>query len=336
MQHRLRHSLAALALSSWSCLAAEPASPSAIPTVIPIPGPTRWDYLSVDSAAHRLYLAHGEQTELVDTRTDRLVGQLAQTRGVHGIALANGLGRVFSSDGSSGEIGVYENGRRTASIKAGANPDAIVFEPLSQRVVAFNGRSRDLTVADARTLAVVAAALPVGGKPEFAVLVGRGQIAFNVEDTAEIAVLDAATARIVKRYSIAPCDSPTGLDADSQGRLYSVCGNRLMVISDPATGRVLGQAAIGAGADGVVLMDGRAYSANGRDGTVSVVAETAPGRFETVATLPTAPGARTIAADLLLHKLYLPTADFQATAASGAGRGMALPDSFKLLVLQLP
>ena len=304
-----------------------------------VAGPERWDYVYVDQRTHRLYVAHGTQTDVIDTTTDTPIGTIADTHGVHGIAVADELGLVFTSNGADGEIGVYDlkTLQKVRAIKAGTNPDAIVYEPGSKRVIAFNGRSRDITIADAVSGTVVGAAVPAGGKPEFAVIDGNGLAYFNVEDTAEVAVLDIRKATIVRRYSIAPCDSPTGLDADPQGRLYSVCDNGLMVVSDPTRAKVIGQAAIGAGPDGVVWLDGYAISANGRDGSASVIGETKPGRFETLATVMVARGARTIAADRDLHKLYLPTADFKPTAAAAPGQKAARPEaiagSFKVIVL---
>jgi DNA-binding beta-propeller fold protein YncE len=282
------------------------------------------------------------QTDIIDTTSDTLVGSLADTHGVHGIATADELGLVFTSNGADDEVGVYDlaDGRRLRSIRTGANPDAIVYEPVSRRVITFNGRSGDATVADAGTGAVVAASIPVGGKPEFAVVAGHGLVHFNIESTAEIGTLDAGAGRVLKRYSIAPCERPTGLDADPQGRLYSVCANGLMVISDPVAGRVLGQAGIGAGPDGVVWLDGYALSANGRDGTLSVIGETAPGRFETLATVVVARGARTIAADRALHKLYLPTVEYlpqpPGQAEEKGQRPQAVPGSFKVFVVGAP
>ena len=345
--------LAALAGAAASTAAAAgSAAPAAhLAAQIAVPGAARWDYVHVDPIAHRLYVAHGDRVDIIDTRRDQLVGQLTGTPGVHGVAVAPSLGLIFTSNGADGEIGVFNaaDSQRVRSIKAGANPDAIVYEPLSQRVIAFNGRSKDLTIADAVTGQIITAALPVGGKPEFAVVGPKGLVYFNIEDTAEIAVLDVAAARLIKRYSIAPCEDPTGLDRDERGRLYAVCRNRVMVISDPATGRVLGSSPIGQGADGVVVVAPKAgvaanaisaitaISANGRDGTISFVTERAGG-FETLTTLPTAASARTVAVDPGLRKLYLPAADFQpapAPASGPAGRPSAVPDSFRVLVMQL-
>ena len=189
---------------------------------------------------------------------------------------------------------------------------------------------------DARRLGFIASR----GNKEFAVVDGHGLVYFNIEDTAELATLDARAGKLVARYSIAPCSSPTGLDMDPQGRLYSVCDNGLMVVSDPVAGKVVGQAGIGAGPDGVVWLDGYAISANGRDGTATIVAESAPGHFEALATITVAPGARTIAADRALHKLYLPTAEFEPEAPAAPGqkpaRPRAIAGTFQVIVVSAP
>ena len=189
---------------------------------------------------------------------------------------------------------------------------------------------------DARSLKVLAT-IPAPGDPEFAVVDGHGRVFFNIEDKSELAVIDAQALKVERHYALAPCEEPSGLAIDPKGRLYSVCRNGVMVVSDPAQGRVIGQAPIGHGPDGVAWMDGKAYSANGRDGTVSVVAETADGRFETIATVPTAQGARTIAAEPGEHLLFAPTADFKpqpASSAAKSSRPEAIAGTFRVLVLK--
>ncbi len=311
---------------------------------IRVPGPVRWDYATADAASHRLYVAQGTQVAVVDTGTHAAVGTIPDTPGVHGVAVAPDLGRLFVSVGASNLVAIHDAATlaRIATVPTGQNPDAIVYEPRTQRVLAFNGRSHDLTALDARTGAVLVASLPLGGKPEYAVADGQGLVYVNIEDTNELVALDAATLKVLARWSLAPCEEPTGLDIDPQGRLYSVCGNALMMVSDAATRRVIGQAPIGHGVDGVAWVDGQAVSANGRDGTVTMVAETRPGHFEAVAQRATGYGARTIAADRARRELYLPTADFglppgaPAPAASAASRPSAQPDTFRVLVLRRP
>src|SRR5579862_1459350 len=262
---------------------------------IKIGGGGRWDYSYVDSANHRLYVSHGTQTEVIDTATDKLVGTIPGTNGVHGIAIAADLGRGFTSDGGDNDVTVFDlkTLKVISKVKTGQNPDSIIYEPVSHRVFTFNGRSSDSTAIDAKTGDVITASIPVGGKPEFAQVDGKGHIYANIEDKNEIIEIDAKNALVAKRYSIAPCDSPSGLAIDPKGRLYSVCENKLMVVSDPAASKVLASVAIGGGTDGVAFDDGYAFSANGADGTITMVGETSPGKFEPVATIQTTKGART-------------------------------------------
>jgi DNA-binding beta-propeller fold protein YncE len=300
---------------------------------IHVGGAARWDYLTIDSVGHRLYVSHATQTEVIDTTTDKVIGTIADTSGVHGIAIARDLGLGFISDGKTSTVTVFEleTLKTRSTIAVGTNPDAILYDPASHRVMTFNGKSQDVTLIDAAQGTVVAT-LPVGGKPEFAQLGAAGQVWFNVEDTHEMAVLDPVAGKLVRRLSLAPCDSPSGLAVDAHDRLYAVCENKQMAIV-AANGKVLARPAIGAGSDGVAWMDGAAYSANGQDGTISVVREVAPGRFRTTETIPTAVGARTIAADPATHRLYLPTAELQAAPQPGARRA-GVPDTFYILVLQ--
>lgn len=305
---------------------------------IKIGGATSWDYVYVDSANHRLYASHATQTEVIDTATDKPVGTIPGTTGVHGIAVANDLGRGFTSDGRDNDVTIFDlkTLKVLGKVKTGTNPDSIVYEPVTHRVFTFNGRSSDSTVFDGKTGAIVAASIPLGGKPEFSQVDGKGNVYFNLEDKNEIGVIDAKNATLTKHYSIAPCDGPSGLTIDSKVRLYSVCGKKVMVISDPAAGKVLGTAEIGVGPDGVAFDDGYAFSANGRDGTITMVGETSPGKFEAVATIPTQNGARTIGADQKAHKLYLPTAQYGPPAASKdgkPGRPQVIPDTFMILVV---
>ena len=306
---------------------------------IKIGGGTRWDYAYIDSANHRLYVTHGNQTEVIDTTTDKLVGTILDTKGVHGIAIANDLGKGYTSDGTDNDVTVFDikTLKVLSKVKTGQNPDAIIYDPVSKRVLTFNGKSADATIFDAKTGNIVTASLPVGGKPEFAQVDGKGNVFVNIEDKNEIVVIDARNSVVSRRYSIAPCDGPSGLAIDPKNRLYSVCGNKMMIVSDAATGKVLGSPATGSGTDGVAFDDGYAFSANGTDGTITMVGETSPGKFEPVATIPTMKSARTIIADQKAHKLYLPAAEFgpapEAKDGKKAGRPQAIPDSFQIVVV---
>ena len=309
-------------------------------TKIKIGGGTRWDYSYFDSANHRLYVSHGNQTEVVDTATEKVVGTIQGTNGVHGIAIADDLGTGFISDGTDNDVTVFDTKTLMvkSKVKTGTNPDSIIYEPTTKRVFTFNGRSKDSTAIDAKTLSVVTASIPLGGKPEFAQVDGKGHVYANIEDTGEIVEVNAKDSLVSKRYSIAPCSSPSGLTYDlKKVNLYSVCDNNMMVISNPATGKVVGTAKIGNGPDGVAFDDGYAFSANGPDGTVTMVGETSPGKFEVVATIPTQRLARTIAADQKAHKLYLPAAESGPPAVGKDGKAgknpSTVPDSFEIVVV---
>jgi YVTN family beta-propeller protein len=308
---------------------------------IKIGGEGRWDYVYVDSNNHRLYVSHATQTEVIDTTTDKVVGTIPGTNGVHGIAIADDLNKGFTSDGTDNDVTVFDTKtlKVLGKVKTGTNPDSIIYEPVTHRVLTFNGRSSDSTVFDAKTNEIVAAAVPVGGKPEFAQVDGKGHVYFNIEDKNEIGEIDAKTATLTKHYSIAPCDGPSGLAIDpKKDVLFSVCGNKMMIVSDPVAGKVLASPAIGVGPDGVAFDDGYAFSANGRDGTITMVGETSPGKWDAVGTIMTQNSARTVGSDQKAHKLYLPAAEFgpppPPPAGGGrAGRAQALPDSFSIVVV---
>jgi DNA-binding beta-propeller fold protein YncE len=300
---------------------------------IKIGGANRTDYTFCDSANHRLYVSHGTQTEVIDTSTDKLVGTIPDTQGVHGIAIAPDLGKGFTSNGTTNNVTVFDIAalKVTGKINTGQNPDSIIYEPVTHRVLTFNGKSNDFTLIDAKTGTVVSASVAVGGKPEFSQVDGKGHVFANIEDKNEVIEIDAKEGIVMKRYSIAPCDGPSGLAIDvAKMRLFSVC-DKVMAISDPATGKVISTAVVGQDPDGVAFDDGYAFSAN-RDGAVTMVGETSPGKFAAVAQIPTKMGAKTISVDHQTHKLYLPAWDVGA-APAGGGRGTPVPESFGIVVV---
>jgi DNA-binding beta-propeller fold protein YncE len=301
---------------------------------IAIGGEGGWDYLTVDGAARRLYVSHGTHVVVIDLDAGKIVGDIPDTPGVHGIAIAADLNRGFISNGRGNNVTVFDLKTLKASgtVATGDNPDAIRYDAVSHRVFAFNGRSRNATVIDAKA-STVAATIPLPGKPEFSVADGKGKVYVNIETTAEMVEIDAATATVTKKYSLAPCEEPSGLALDAKNRrLFSVCGNRMMVVSDPDSGKVIATPAIGAGSDGTAFDPalGYAFSSNG-DGTLTIVQQTG-GKWDVLENIATERGARTIAVDEKTHKVYLPTAK-AGTAPAGGGRAPFLPDTFKVLVV---
>jgi DNA-binding beta-propeller fold protein YncE len=303
---------------------------------IKIGGAARWDYVYVDSTNHRLYVSHGTQTEVIDTTTDKVVATIPDTQGVHGIAVANDLGKGYTSNGTTNDVTIFDlkTSKATGRVKTGQNPDSIIYEPVTHRVFTFNGRTKDATIFDAKTGEIVSASLALGGKPEFSQVDGKGHVYANIEDKNEIVEINAKDATVTKHYSIAPCDGPSGLAIDPKKNvLFSVCDGKVMVVSDPAAGKVLATPTIGEGPDGVAFDDGYAFSANGKDGTITMVGEV-NGKYAPVATITTQVKARTIGADQKAHKLYLPVAEYGPADAKAGGKGpQALPDSFEIIVV---
>jgi hypothetical protein len=300
---------------------------------IKIGGEGGWDYLTVDSAARRLYVSHNSHVVVIDIDTNKVVGDIPDTPGVHGIAIADDLGKGFVSNGRGNNVTIFDLKTLKATGKAatGENPDSIRYDSVSKRVFAFNGRSKNATAIDAKTGAV-AGTIPLPGKPEFSVADGKGKVYVNIEDTNEIVEIDAAKATVAKQYKLTGCDGPSGLAIDQKNRkLFSVCSNRVMAVSDPDTGKVIATPAIGAGSDGVAFDAGTGYaiSSNG-DGTMTVVAATG-GKYDVVENIATEKGARTIAVDEKTHKIYTPTA--KTATSAGGGRATQVPDSFKVLVV---
>jgi DNA-binding beta-propeller fold protein YncE len=303
-------------------------------TEIKIGGEGGWDYLTVDSAARRLYVSHATKVVVVDLDKNTVVGEIPDTPGVHGIALAKDLDKGFISNGRGNNVTIFDlkTLKATGTVATEMNPDDITYDATSKRVFAFNGRSKSATVIDAKT-GMAVATIPLPGKPEFAVVDGKGHIYDNIEDTSEIVEIDTAKATVVKKYALTGCEGPSGMAIDLKAhRLFSVCGNRVMAISDPDKGTVIATVPIGAGPDGVVFDPGPGYamSSNG-DGTLTIVQQTG-GKYDVVENIATEAAARTIALDEKTHRAYLPTAAYGAAAAGGR-RGQMLPDSFKVLVV---
>jgi YVTN family beta-propeller protein len=299
-----------------------------------------WDYLTVDSSARRLYVSRGTHVMVVDLETGKLAGDIPDTPGVHGIALAPEMNRGFISNGRANTATIFDlkTLKVLGQVKTGTNPDAILYDPVSKRVFTFNGRSNDATVFDAAT-GEVAGTIPLGGKPEFAAANRTGKIYVNIEDTSEVVEIDSRKLAAVKRFSLKPGDEPSGMGIDVEHHwIFSGCHNKMMTVLDTESGQVIATVPIGEGVDGNGFDPGLglAFSSNG-EGTLTVARESSPGKFEVVETVPTQRGARTMAIDPQTHVVYLPTAEFAPPAAgtqSGPRQRPAMvKDSFVVLAV---
>jgi len=308
-------------------------------TKVKIGGTGGWDYVNVDSNAHRLYATHGTSVDVVDLDGGKVVGSIPQLHGVHGVAIAADLNKGFISNGQSNSVTIFDlkTLAKSGEPAAGMNPDSICYEPKTQRVFTFNGRSNDSTAINAKTGEPLST-FPVGGKPEFCAADGAGKLYVNLEDKGAIAEIDAARPAVLRTASISPCEEPSGLAIDTKdGVLFSVCGNRMMAVTDIKGLKVIATPAIGAGPDaaGFDPGTGLAFSSNG-DGTLTIVKNTG-GKWETVDTVQTERGARTMTVDPRTHRVYLLAAEYGPAPAAKAGekkgRPPVLPDSFHVLVV---
>jgi outer membrane protein assembly factor BamB len=301
---------------------------------IPIAGEEGWDYVAIDSAARRVYVSHGSHVVVLDADSDAVVGDIPDTQGVHGIAIASDAGRGFTSNGRANTVTIFDlkSLKAIGTVKTGANPDAIVYEPVSKRVFTMNGHSGDTTAINSAD-GSVAGTLALGGKPEFAVADGKGTIYVNIEDKSELVHFDAQTLTVLHRWPMAPCKEPSGLAADWKShRLFAGCDNKMMAVINADNGRVVTTIPIGDGVDanGFDPETNLAFASTG-DGYLTIVHEDSPDKYTVVANLPTKKSARTMALDLKTHHIFLPAAEFDAPAA-GERRGKMKAGSFVVLM----
>jgi DNA-binding beta-propeller fold protein YncE len=308
---------------------------------IPIGGEGGWDFLEVEPTTQRLFVTRGSHVLVVDLVSETVVGEIADTAGVHGVAFVPDLNRGFTSNGGDSSVTVFDTNtlKTLGKVKANGRPDIIYFEPVSRRVFTFNHGSNDTTAIDPDEQKLVTT-LALGGVPELAVSDEKAHIFVNLEDKSEIVEFDARTCKILNRYSLAPGEEPTGLAFDRQRRrLFSTCANRKLVVMDADSGRVLQCLDIGPGPDGCVLdaQRGLIFASCGGDGTMAVVRALASGQYELAKTIKTQVSAKTIALDPKSHRLYLsaatPEAAPAAKAATKRGRRRYVPGSFVVLVV---
>jgi DNA-binding beta-propeller fold protein YncE len=316
---------------------AKPPAPYRVVKTLKVGGEGEWDLFALDSRTQRLYVPRSDHLIVVDAADGTIVGTLEDTPGVHGVALVPELERGFASNGRDESITVFDlkTLKVLGKVKAGVNPDAILYDPASKRVLCFNGFSRDVTIVDPSadfSKEVTPERLDLGGSPELGVADGKGLVYVSIADRDEVARIDTSTWKITARWPLKPGESPVGIALDPEHhRLFSGCENGKMVILDTETGKVLAALRAGDGVDGAAFdpSTGTAFTSNA-DGTLTVVRETSPGTFEVVQTLATRWGARTMVLDPTTHRIYLPTADFQRTAK---GDVAPVPGSFMILVV---
>jgi YVTN family beta-propeller protein len=332
MKNKLMLFVVMIFMTGFHALVAQgPKSGYKISKAIHLSGNGWWDYLAVDEVNKKLFISHGTQVNVVDLNTLEEVAVIPETNGVHGIAIANDLNRAFISCGTDSSVVIIElNSLKPVSkVKVtGRNPDCILYDSFSKKVYTFNGGSSNATVIDALDYKVIAT-IPLAGKPEFSQTDGKGKIYVNIEDASSIAEINAVSLKVENLWPIDPGEEPSGLALDNENhRLFSVCGNGLMIVTDANNGKVITSVPIGDGCDGVAFdaISKRIYSSNG-EGTMTVIQQESADQYKVLENFTTMPGARTITIHKASHHLYLSAAEFEP----GTGRRPAKPDTFRVL-----
>ena len=281
----------------------------------PLAGEGFWDYLTVDGAAHRLYIPRDDRIQVVDTRTGALIGQVPGLEEAHGVALVPALNLGFATSGGQNSVVVFDLktlARVGAPIRVGEGPDAVAYEPVTRQLFTMNGDGKSTSVIDAKSRRVVAT-IALGTNAESAVPNGAGHLFINLEGSSQIAEVDARTRKLLHKWPLAPGEEPTGLSYDAKtGRLFAGCRNQKLVVLDAHSGQVVAAIPIGKGVDAGAFDPqlGLSFSPNGRDGTLSIVSNKGA-KPALVATLATHKGARTMALDAQNHAIYVVAADYQ-------------------------
>lgn len=294
-----------------------------------------WDYITYDASSNRLFIGHSTEIAVVDVSTGKKVGSVP-ANGAHGVAVVPDKNLGFSTNGRAGTVTVFDlkTLQPKQDIKAGQNPDAIIYDRYSKKVLVMNGGSKDLMVIDPDSLKV-AATIPLGGKLEFAAT-DASHVYVNVEDTAEIAVVDTKTWKAGPRWKLSGCEEPSGLAIDEKtGHLFTVCGNKKMLVISTKDGSLVSTLDTGAGTDGAAFDPGLGYAfaSNGADATLTVVKAATAGKYQVAAQVPTQRGARTVTVDPSSHKVFLPTAEF-GPPVEGQRRPPIKPGTFQVLVFE--
>jgi len=338
--------LALIALACTSIASATHAQGAAaykLTKSLKVGGEGGWDYLFADTQGRRLYVSRGTHVMVFDMDRDSLVGDIPNTPGVHGVAVDRARSRGFTSNGRDSSVTVFDL-KTLAPITTihihGRNPDAIAFDPASNRVFTFNGASHDASAIDANTMQQVGT-IDLGGKPEAGEPDGKGMLYVNIEDKGEVVAFDTKSMQVKNRFSLAPCEEPTGMARDAaRGRLIIGCGgNSMIAVVDEKTGKLVTTLAAGAGIDASGFDPATQLGfASAGAGNLTVVHELPDGTFEIVATVPTRTRARTMAVDLKTHKIYLSAAEFGTAPAPTTDnprpRAPMIPGSFTVLVLE--
>jgi hypothetical protein len=300
---------------------------------IALTGDGGYDYLSIDKENNRMYVSHGTMVNVIDLATEQQVGVIEGMKGVHGIAIVNKWNKGFISDGRANAAVAFDlkTLKTVATIPLDAKgPDAIIYDPFSDKVFSFNGESNNSSVIDPQALKQVGT-VALGGAPEFAVPDGKGKMYNNLEDKSSMNIIDTKAMKVIKNFSLAPCGGPTGVALDlKNNRAFSVCReNKGMSVVNITTSKVVATITIGAGVDAVAYDEETKliFVSNG-DGTTTIIKQKSADDYAIVQTLATQVRAKTLALDSKTHKIYLSVVDRDKD-------NKVMPGTFKVLVYKM-
>ncbi len=329
------HKLALAILGAAALLPAQSTTLYHVTHTYALGGDGSWDYVVPDPASHRVYLARQTRVMVVDADKGTLLGEVTGINGAHGTAIAEKSGHGFATAGNDQAVIMFDlkTFKELAKIPAAEDADAILYDPVSNRVFTLNGDAHSSTVIDPKGTLITN--IDLGGKPEYGVSAGDGKVYANLTDTHEIVEIDAKAAKVTRRWPTAPCKNPVSMAIDTaHHRLFSGCRSGVMAISDYQAGKIVTTVPIGTGVDGAGYDpgSGNAFASNA-NGTLTVIHQDSPDQYHVAQTVTTPEGSRNMGVDPTTHRLYVVAAKFGPVPAGGR-RGPMLPGSFELLVLE--
>jgi len=277
---------------------------------VTVPGTGSWDYVTVDEAARRVYIAHATQVQVLDADTAELVGTIPNTPGAHGVAVVPEFGRGFITAGKSDSVIIFDlkTLKPLGEVKVGKKPDAIIYDPATKHLFVMNGDSDSTTVINAADGKVVGT-VDLGGGPEFAVADGKGNVYINLEDKAETVHIDSNTLKILHHWPLAPGKTATALAFDPQTRrLFAGCrGGQLMVVLDADSGKVITTAPLGERVDAAAYDPATklVFMSTG-GGTTAVFHQDSADKYTLLENVTTNPASKTMGLDPKTHHLFVP------------------------------
>ncbi|HLM99788.1 MAG TPA: YncE family protein [Bryobacteraceae bacterium] len=339
MQVKLLARFAALGLASALCFAAADAPGFKVTKKYPVPGDGGFDYVTFDGASNRIYASHGTEVNVLDADTGKVLGKVEDTPGVHGIAIVTDLHRGFTTNGGNATVSVFDTNtfKTIKKISVADDPDFITYDPKTKRVLVCHGDGKVITAIDPDKETVIGK-VDLGGGAEAAVVDGKGSGFVNLEEEAEVVHFDPQSLSVKDKWPITGCKTPTGLAIDpANSRLFIACRSKVLAVMDSTNGKVITTLPIGDHTDAAAFdADNQLIFASNGDGTVSVIRQKSPAEYESLGSIKTQRGAKTMAYDPKSKRLFLTTAEMESTAGANGkgGRMRPKPGSFTVLVVE--